>query len=88
MSKVITNKEINLSQLDKELGGFGLCINANDAENKIITTSDKSLVTDQELQSAIATHIAIDENAINLAARTALLNRLGITAEEAALLLG
>ena len=83
----ITSKEINLSQLDKELGSQGLIANFNDQENKLILPADNSNVTEAELEAAIAAHIAIDEKAEAAAAKAALLAKLGITAEEAALLL-
>ena len=54
----ITNKQINLSQLDKELGGQGLCGDFNDLKKKIIIVADNSTVTDTQLEAAIAAHIA------------------------------
>jgi len=53
-----TSKEINLEQLDKELGGQGLCADFNDPKKKIIKTADNSTVTEAELEAAIAAHIA------------------------------
>ena len=38
----ITSKEINLSQLDNELGGQGLIANFEDLDNKIIKPADNS----------------------------------------------
>ena len=61
MARVITNKEINLSQLDKELGSQGLCADFNDSDNKIITTADQSNITQQQLEDGIAVHIALPE---------------------------
>jgi len=84
----ITSKEINLAQLDKELGGKGLIANFEDLNNKIIKPADNSTVTEEELEAGIAAHIAIDEVAVKAAQKAALLDRLGITEDEARLLLG
>ena len=84
----ITHKEINLSQLDAELGNQGLIADFNDPDNKIIKTADNSTVTEAELEAAIKSHVAIDEVAAKATIKAALLDRLGITAEEAKLLLG
>ena len=54
----ITSKEINLAQLDQELGGQGLCGDFNDPKKKIVITADNSTVTDAELEAAIKAHIA------------------------------
>ena len=54
----ITSKEINLVQLDQELGSQGLCGDFNDAKKKVIVQADNSTVTDAELDAAIAAHIA------------------------------
>lgn len=59
----ITSKEINLAQLDKELGGQGLVANFNDPDNKIIKPADNSTITETELIAAIDLHIAITEEA-------------------------
>jgi len=84
----ITNKEINLSQLDKELGSLGLIANLNDPKKKLILPSENSTVTESELEAAIAIHNAIDDAAIAATQKAALLARLGITADEAKLLIG
>jgi len=83
----ITNKEINLAQLSKELGNKGLIGDFNDTKKKLILAADGVELTDKELDDAIAAHIAIDEAEARENAKAALLNKLGITAEEAALLL-
>jgi|GEM_PF-6158180 len=88
MIKINTNKKINLTQLDKELGGFGLCLNEENSDSKIVGIADGSSVTKEQLAEAIENHIAIDTEAELATARAALLDRLGITAEEAKLLLG
>jgi hypothetical protein len=84
----ITSKEINLAQLDEELGGKGLIADFNDAKKKLILPSDNSNLTEEELEAGIAAHVAIDENAARKAQRAALLAQLGITEEQAKLLLG
>lgn len=55
----ITSKEINLSQLDKELGGEGLVADFNDSENKIIKPADNSTKTEKQLEAAIKAHVAL-----------------------------
>ena len=84
----ITSKEINLSQLTKEVGNKGLIADFNDAKKKLILAADGVNLSEEELQSAIDNHIAIDESKVKAAAKAALLERLGITQEEANLLLG
>jgi hypothetical protein len=54
----ITSKEINLFQLDQELGGQGLCADFNDPNKKLIVTAENSTVTEEELNAAIEAHIA------------------------------
>lgn len=54
----ITSKDINLEQLDKELGSKGLIADFNNPEAKIILPADESDVTELELQTAIDKHIA------------------------------
>ena len=54
----ITNKEINLAQLDKETGGKGLIGDFNDAEKKLILPADNNDITEAQLEAAIAAHIA------------------------------
>lgn len=53
-----TSKEINLDQLDKELGSQGLCADFNDPKKKVIIPAEGSTVTEDELKAAIAAHIA------------------------------
>jgi hypothetical protein len=83
----ITSKEINLTQLDKELSGKGLIADFNDSKKKLILPSENSNLTEEELEAGIAAHVAIDNMAAVKAERLALLARLGITEEEAKLLL-
>jgi hypothetical protein len=54
----ITNKKINLGQLDAELGSQGLVADFNDPDNQIIKPADNSTITEKELENAIAAHIA------------------------------
>ena len=83
----ITSKEINLIQLDKELGSQGLISNFEDDKAKLILCVEGSTVSEAQLEAAIAAHIAIDEQAQAAANKAALLAKLGITADEAKLLL-
>lgn len=53
-----TSKEINLDQLDKELGSQGLCADFNDPKKKIINPAESSTVTEDELDAAIKAHVA------------------------------
>jgi hypothetical protein len=81
----ITSKEINLAQLDNELGGQGLIANFMDLKNKIIKPADNSTLTEQELEAGIAAHIAIDEVAIKAQAKAAAeskLAALGLTTDD------
>ena len=57
----ITSKEINLSQLDKELGGQGLVADFNDLQKKLIKAADNSTVTEAELKAGIEAHIALPD---------------------------
>ena len=83
------NKKINLAQLDEEFNAKGLIgvvdENGNHTEIGLAENNDGNLA---ELEVAISNHIAIDENQIATAAKKALLEKLGITEEEAKLLLG
>ena len=54
----ITAKEINLVQLDQELGSQGLCADFNDPKKKVVIQAENSTVTDIELEAAIKAHIA------------------------------
>lgn len=83
----ITNKAINLSQLTIELGDKGLIADFNDKDKKVIMPADNVDLTNAQLEAAINAHNAIDEDAIKALAKVALLKKLGITSEEAALLL-
>lgn len=54
----ITSKEINLEQLDQELGNEGLVADFNDPKKKIIKPADNSTITEEQLEAAIESHIA------------------------------
>lgn len=88
----ITNKAINLAQLDKELGSKGLNGDFNDPENKIILPADGSDVTEAQLEAAIAVHIAEpSEQEIRLLNKQegiAKLKELGFTEEQITALIG
>jgi hypothetical protein len=59
MITTTTSKEINLSQLDKELGSFGLCMNEENPDEKIIGIADDSTLTLAALKAGIAAHVAV-----------------------------
>jgi hypothetical protein len=84
----ITSKQINLAQLSIELGGKGLIADFTDPKKKLILPADGVEISDAELKAAIDAHVAIDENAAKEAERQTILNRIGITADEAKLILG
>jgi hypothetical protein len=85
---MLVKKKINLAQLDQELNGKGLnAIHDNNGNIIEITLADNNDATEAQLKSAIDAHIAIDEAEAKAIARKALLTKLGITAEEAKLLL-
>jgi len=81
----ITNKEINLAQLSKELGNKGLIGDFNDTKKKLILVADGVELTDKELDDAIAAHIAIDEAEAKADAKAAAegkLAALGLTTDD------
>jgi hypothetical protein len=84
----ITSKEINLGQLTRELGNKGLIADFNDPKKKLILAAENVELSESDLQSAIAAHVAIDDEANRAADKAALLAQLGITEEQAKLLLG
>lgn len=81
-------KQINLEQLDKEINGLGL-IAELDENKKIVSVglAENNNATEEQLKSAIDAHIAIDEEKIKAQAKADLLAKLGISEEEARLLL-
>ena len=88
----ITSKEINLQQLDQELGGQGLCGDFNDPKKKIIVPAENSTVTEDELKDAIAAHVASPTQdqiiKLNREQGLAKLKELGFTDDQIAALLG
>ena len=88
---ITTAKEINLTQLDKELGGQGLSADFNDPKKKVICVSDDSTVTQEELEAAIAAHVAgpTEEEIVMLNRQEGLakLKELGFTDDQIAALL-
>jgi hypothetical protein len=84
--RVATTKQINLAQLDVELGGYGL----NGAEG-IVQACEGSPVTEAELSAAIAAHVFVDPDAERLAVREsamAKLAALGLSDVEVAAIVG
>jgi hypothetical protein len=77
----ITSKDINLTQLDLELGSKGLIADFNDANNKIILAAENSDVTEEQIETAILNHVATDPNAARVAAQ-AKLAALGLTTDD------
>ena len=84
----ITNKEINLGQLSKELGNIGLIADFNDPKKKVILLAEGVEITEDELKNAISAHVAIDDIKENDIKRQAILERLGLTADELKTILG
>jgi hypothetical protein len=89
---ITTSKEINLEQLDAELGNQGLCADFNDIKKKVIMPADNSTVTETELEAAIAAHIAGPTEAevtqLNREQGLAKLKELGFTDDQISALLG
>jgi hypothetical protein len=82
------NKPINLKQLDIELNDLGLIATVNENKEIIeVGLAENNTATEVELKAAVDAHIAIDEVAAKAQAKAELLERLGITADEAKLLL-
>ena len=75
----ITNKEIDLVQLDTELGSKGLISNFSDSTAKLILPSELSDVTEAELEAAIAKHVPVVKV---LTAAEKLFNATGLTVAE------
>lgn len=75
----ITSKEINIDQLDKELGSKGLVFNLSDPENKIIMPAENSDLTEEELEAAIEAHIAEPQAGLTIAQK---LNSVGLDLDD------
>ena len=89
---ITTSKEINLLQLDQELGSQGLSADFNDPKKKVITTSDNSTITNEQLKAAIAAHVAQPSQEetffLNRQQGLAKLKELGFTDEQIKALIG
>ena len=91
MIKYTKPTELNGSQLRKELQNAGITI--SDASESVMVDGNNDLWLDiadkdkAKAETIVAAHIGVDESAIREAAKAALLARLGITADEAKLLL-
>jgi hypothetical protein len=87
----ITSKEINLSQLDQELGNQGLCADFNDPKKKLIMPADNSTITENELKAAISVHVAqpdeLQIRQLNREQGLAKLKELGFTDDQITALL-
>lgn len=81
----ITSKEINLGQLDKELGGKGLSADFNDPLNKLVIPADESDLTEAELEAGIAAHIALPDPEPTVADKLA---RVGLSVQDIKTALG
>ena len=57
----ITSKDINLVQLDRELGSKGLVANFEQPKAKIIKPADGSNISEAQLEAAIAAHVALPD---------------------------
>lgn len=86
-----TSKEINLDQLDKELGSQGLNGDFNDPKKKLIVPADNSTVTEAQLEAAIKAHVAGPSRAdviqLNRKQGLAKLKELGFTDDQISALL-
>jgi hypothetical protein len=87
----ITSKNINLFQLDQELGGQGLNGDFNDLDKKVVFVAESSTVTEAQLEAAIAAHIALPTEAevkmLNRQEGIAKLKELGFTDDQIAALI-
>ena len=74
--RVATTKQVNLAQLDDELGGYGL----NGAKG-LVQVVDGSPVTEAELAAGVAAHVAVWPERVARAAAVAHARSLGFTDE-------
>jgi hypothetical protein len=86
MAKITTSKEINLDQLNKELGNQGLIADFNDSKKKVIGTVETSTITQEELENAIKAHVAgptqVEVTKLNRQQGIIKLKELGFTDDE------
>jgi hypothetical protein len=81
-------KPVNLAQLDREYNGQGLNATLDDNGAIIeIALADNNSGNEAELKVILDKHVAIDEQAQKASDKAALLSKLGITEDEAKLLL-
>ena len=83
---VATTKEINLAQLDTELGGYGL-----NGAGGLVQVVEGSPVTEAELAAAIEAHVYVDPDAERLAVRESVMAKLaalGLSVDEVAAIVG
>jgi capsular polysaccharide biosynthesis protein len=86
---MLVKKKINLVQLDQELNGKGLnAVSNNDGEIIEVTLTEHNDATEAELKAAIAAHVAVDEAKAKEVAKAAILDRIGLTADELKTILG
>lgn len=90
MSKHTAPAQLNGTQLRNELRAAG--VNISDEKGSIVLINDDLILDIQDKDKSkadlvIAAHVGIDQPDANITTKAALLERLGITAEEAALLL-
>jgi len=84
MLMITTTKEINLAQLDIELGSHGLSME-DKGTTRTITPKPDSPTTDAQLQAGIDAHVPvvyIDPAIAAKASRDAKLAKMGFTAAE------
>jgi len=74
-------KKINLAQLDTELNGEGLNSVIENGVVVEVTLTENNSATETQLKAAVDAHIALDINAVKLAAQ-AKLTALGLTADD------
>ena len=86
---MLVKKKINLAQLDKELNGKGLnAIHDDNGEIIQVFLADNNDATEAELKAAIAAHLAVDQAEAKAIAKAAILDRIGLTADELKTILG
>jgi hypothetical protein len=78
MARAETTKEIDLGQLNQELGGYGL-LGAFENGVQLVQTEDGSPVTLEQLEAAITKHVPVVKV---LTAAEKLFNATGLTVAE------
>lgn len=89
---MITNKKINLTQLDQELGGYGLSSSPLENGELLVVVVEHSPITENELADAIEKHVAgpteIEIKMANRQQGIDKLKELGLTDDQISALLG